>query len=253
MVFVTNHQTTEVLEPGEEPLDLPAFFIPAQGSAVLAGRLGAVVPVRRDQFDAPFLSQRSVEGIAVVSLVADELLRHLRQKTRFQRRFHEGDFMRAGTGDVHGDRKTGSVRKAHDFGAFAPFGLAHTIAPFLAGANVPSIKPSLRSRPPRYCKSSARAVRILAKTPEVVHSWKRRWQVLLGGYRSGRSAHGAPVRKIQRIPLRTARESCAGRPDFPGWALGRGIKSAIRCHCSFVISIIIHISAIIASKIEVLG
>ena len=92
----------------------------------------------------------------------------------------------------------------------------------------------------------------MAKTPDSVHSWKRRWHVLLGGYRSGRSLHGAPVRKIQRMPLSTERQSCGGRPDFPGWALGFGIYSAIRCHCSFVRSIT-HISARTYSKIEVLG
>jgi hypothetical protein len=77
----------------------------------------------------------------------------------------------------------------------------------------------------------------LAKTPDSIHSWKRRWQVLLGGYRSGRSLQGAPVRKIQRIPLRTARGSCGGRPDFPGPAFGFGTNCFILCHCSFVRSI----------------
>jgi hypothetical protein len=91
--------------------------------------------------------------------------------------------------------------------------------------------------PPRSFKSWASAVSILAKTPDSVHSWKRRWQVLFGGYRSGRSAQGAPVRRIQRMPLSTSLGSCGGRPDFPGRALGLGIKSTILCHCSFVRSI----------------
>jgi len=68
-------------------------------------------------------------------------------------------------------------------------------------------------------------------------------QVLLGRYRSGRSLHSAPVRKIQRMPSSTARQSCGGRPGFPDRALGFGIYSAIRCHCSFVRSIC-HVSAL---------
>jgi hypothetical protein len=85
-----------------------------------------------------------------------------------------------------------SVYKAHDFGAFAPFGLAHTIAPFFAGANVPSMKLSFRSMPPRSRRSSANAVKILANTPDQLHFWKHRWQVLRGGYRSGRSGPWRP-------------------------------------------------------------
>ncbi len=119
-------------------------------------------------------------------------------------------------------------------------------------AHVPSINPSLRSMPPRSFKSWANAVRILVKTPDSVHSWKRRWQVLFGGYRSGKSAHWAPVRRIHRMPLRTDRKSCGGRPGFPGCALGFGRYPAIRCHCSFVRSIT-HISALTNLIIKVLG
>ena len=130
--------------------------------------------------------------------------------------------------------------------------LTRYIAPFFGGAKVPSIKPSLRSMPPRSFKSWASAVRILTKIPDSVQSWKRRWQVLFGGYRSGRSTQGAPVRRIQRMPLSTSLGSCGGRPDFPGCALGFGMNCAIRCHCSFVMSIN-HISALAYLIIEVLG
>jgi hypothetical protein len=74
----------------------------------------------------------------------------------------------------------------------------------------------------------------LTAVPDSVHSWKRRWHVLLGGYRSGRSAQGAPVRNTQRMPLRTARKSCAGRPDLPGPDFAFGMYFLILCHCSFV-------------------
>ena len=75
------------------------------------------------------------------------------------------------------------------------------------------------------------------KTPDSVQSWKRRWQVLLGGYRWGKSAQGTPVRKIQRMPFKTTLVFWGGRPDLPGRAFGFGIDSTIFCHCSFVRSI----------------
>jgi hypothetical protein len=52
---------------------------------------------------------------------------------------------------------------------------------------VPSIKPSTRLMPPRSFKSWGNAVSILTKTPHFAHSGKRRWQVLFGKYRCGKS------------------------------------------------------------------
>lgn len=252
MTLITDNQTTVVLEPGKQSLHLPPFFKSPQGSAILCRRLFSVVLMRGDQLYATFFRQPAVQFITVIGAVANDFIGKMLKKTGVQCLFNQRYFMRSSTGSVNGDRKTKSVCEAHNFGAFALFNFAHTIAPFLAGANVPSINPSLRSIPPRSFKSWAKAVRILAKTPDSVHRWKCRWQVLLGGYRSGISAHWAPVRKIQRIPLRTARESCGGRPDIPGSALGFGIYSTIRCHCSFVRSIT-HISALTYLIIEVLG
>jgi hypothetical protein len=46
-------------------------------------------------------------------------------------------------------------------------------------------------------------------------------------YRSGKSRHGDPVRKTQRIPLIVMRWSFAGRPPL---GLGFGINGCKRCH-----------------------
>jgi hypothetical protein len=134
------------------------------------------------------LGQSLIKFVTVISSVTNDLLWYILKKAGIKSIVNKGYFMRASTGCVNGDRKTERVCKAHNLGSFAPFGFAHTIAPFFAGAKVPSIKPSLRSMPPRSFKSWASAVNILAKTPDSIHSWKRRWQVLFGGYRSGRSA-----------------------------------------------------------------
>ena len=252
MIFIANNKSTKILKPSKEAFDFPSFPISLQGSTILSGGFSAIASMWCDHLNATFLCQSLVKFITIISSITNDFFRDILKKTGIKSLVNKRYFMRASTGCANGDRKTASVCKAHNFGSFAPFGLAHTIAPFFAGAKVPSIKPSLRSMPPRSFKSWANAVSILAKTPDSVHSWKRRWQVLFGGYLSGMSAQGAPVRKIHRMPLSTSLGFRGGRPDFPGLALGFGMNSAIRCHCSFVRSIN-HISAHINSIIEVLG
>jgi len=252
MILIPHNQPTEVVKPSEQPFDLPPSSIPSQWATILAGRFASATSMRSDQLHVSFFGQSRIQRVAVIGLVSHHPLGQFVQNTRIQRRLDPRYFMRARAADVHGERKTMSVCKAHDFGAFAPLGLAHTIAPFFAGAKVPSMKPSLRSMPPRSRRSSASAVRILANTPEWLHAWKHRWHVLLGGYRSGRSAHGAPVRRIQRIPLSTSRRSCGGRPDLPGPALAFGMNGSIRSHCSLVRSMSL-ISAMTLHYLEVLG
>jgi hypothetical protein len=252
MIFIANYKTTKVLEPSKETFHLPSFFISSQDATILCRGLTTIALMWRYHLYATLLGQTSIQRITVIRQIASYLFRHVLQKTGIKSIVNKSYFMRPGTCCANGDRKTESVRKAHNFGSFAPFGFAHTIAPFFAGAKVPSIKPSLKSMPPRFFKSWASAVSILAKTPELFQCWKYRWQVLFGGYRSGRSDHWAPVRRIQRMPFNISLGFCGGLPDFPGSALGFGMNFAIRCHCSFVMSIS-HISAHINSKVEVLG
>jgi hypothetical protein len=57
----------------------------------------------------------------------------------------------------------------------------------------------------------------------------------LGGYRSGKSCHWAPVRRIQRIPLSTSRGFRRDRPR--GSDRVDGIRGSNTRHCSSVKSI----------------
>ncbi len=253
MIFVTNHKAAEVLQPGKKTLNFPATGVTAKLTAVLGGGLFAIVFMWRNKFNITFICKTFVERITVVGFVADNMCGKMFQKTRIKRLFHKCHFVRASTSRVDGDRKTASVCKAHNFGAFPAFGLAHAIAPFFAGANVPSIKPSLKSIFPRSAKSSASSASILSNTPAFFHCWKRRWQVLRGGYRSGRSFQGAPVRRIQSMAFSTALESCVGRPDFPVPDFGGGICFLKRSHCAFVTSINLYYQEILRNKREVLG
>jgi len=236
MIFIADNQASEVLQPREKSLDSPAALVSAQGSAVLRSASTAVVSMRRHQFDAALVEQPLVQRVAVIRFIADESFGKVGRPRPIKSLLDKGYLVWRSAGHVDGDRKTRAVRNCHDLAAFAPFGLPDAIAPFFAPANVPSMKASDRSILPRCSRSSANLTRIFSKTPARVHCWKRRWQVWYGGYRSGKSFQGAPVRNIQRMPLSTSRGSRGGRPRPPGLRFGGGIRGSMRVHCSFVSS-----------------
>ena len=221
MILIANDKSPKVLKPSKQTFDLPPTSVPTQRSPVLGGRLSSIASMRSNHLHTSLLVQPTVQGVAVVGFVTDHSGGQVVKEAGVQRRIDKGYFVGASAACVNGERKTFSVCKAHDFGAFAAFGLAHASAPLFAGANVPSMNPSLRSMPPRSRRSSANAARILSNTPSRIHCWNRRWHVLRGGYRSGRSFQGAPVRRIQRMPLSTDRASWrpAGlaRPGLGFW------------------------------------
>ncbi len=126
------------------------------------------------------------------------------------------------------------IRNRHDLGALASLGFANPSAPLFAGANVPSMKASRRSMPPRSRKSSAKAQRMRSNTPSLCQRCIQRWHVWYGGYRSGMSFQGAPVLKTQRMPSSTSRGFRVGLPLPSSRSLEGGIRGAISSHCSFV-------------------
>ena len=137
--------------------------------------------------------------------------------------------------NISGDRKTKSVCECHDLGAFAALCLADSIA----GAKQPSMKASRISIWPRSYRSSTNSWAMRWKTPCRTHCWNRRWHVWYGGYRCGRSFHGAPVRRIHRTAFITSRGSRALRPLGSLTGVKDTIIGSIRFHCSFVSSILI--------------
>lgn len=74
MKFVSYDKTAEVLQPGEQALDLPAASIAPQRSSVL--RFASFLPVRGNHFNAPILFQLGVK------LVADQAVRELMVNVR---------------------------------------------------------------------------------------------------------------------------------------------------------------------------
>src|SRR3990172_7916279 len=182
-------QSSEVAEPSEQALDLPAAHIATQNTSILSFRAHSVAPMRSDQLYTLLLKFR-IKLVAVISLIPDQPSRPLAKKRLLKGSLDKGDFMRRSTFCVNGDRKTIAVRHCHDLGPLATFGFANTRAPFFAAAKVASMKHSDRSSLPRLRRSSASASRTTRSVPVCTHAWKRLWQVWYGGYRSGRSEIG---------------------------------------------------------------
>lgn len=146
VIFVAYHQPAKVEQPGEEPLDLPAPHIPAEGTAILCG-CASIDFIGSDQLRSVTLHQALIQSVAVIGFVTDESLWHIGHDARFQGRLHQLHFSWRSTFCPQGDRKTMAVCNAHDLGTLPALGFPDAAPPFLAGTNVPSTKHSLRSNP----------------------------------------------------------------------------------------------------------
>jgi hypothetical protein len=192
MVFISNNQTTEVLQPGEQSLHFVTSAVSPQRASVLCCRLFSVASVGRDHFNSG-RRQLFVQRVAVIRLISDQSLREPACEAFEESVSDKGDFRRRSRRCVNGERKTSAVCHCHELRTFAPLGFSHSEPPFLATTNIPSMKHSLRSSSPRARRSSASASSTLRKTPSRTHCWNRRWQVWYGGKRSGKSSHRAPL------------------------------------------------------------
>jgi hypothetical protein len=99
--------------------------------------------------------------------------------------------------------------------------------------NVPSIKHSDKSSPPREFKSAASVSKTFLSLPSLTHCWNLRWQVWYGGNLPGRSDQRAPERKSQSTPFKISRSARRGRPRV--WTVSvLSNNGSIKDHCSSV-------------------
>ena len=131
VILMAAEDTAKVLQPSEQPLDLPAPFVAAQGPTVLGRRLDPIAAVRGDQLDT-LLLKRGVQFVAVTGFVANHSFRGIGDKPVLESIRDKGDFMRRSRCNVYGDRKTISVCYSHDLRTFAPLGCSHAEPPFFA-------------------------------------------------------------------------------------------------------------------------
>ena len=233
----TDDQPAEIAQPRKRPFRFVSPFIPSHLASILILTLLVIAAIGTNQVDAAF-GQTFPQRVAVVSLVGDQPFGIFPRPTSpaswhgnpFDRFFQERYFRRGRTVQVVSQRNTLAVDHHHPLRALAAFGRADAVAPFLAGAKLPSTNASDQSNWPFLSNSARNARQMLSHTSCSSQSRSRLQQVEGLGYCLGKSAHGAPVRRIQRIPSKTLRLSAQGRPPFLDF-LGFGSKGSIFFHC----------------------
>jgi hypothetical protein len=239
MVFVSHNNSPKILQPGKQTFDFPSTPITPEFSAILRSRLFASSAVWREHLNAALMQKLLIKAVAVIGFITNKLVRRISSKTTVDSCLNKLYFMGRSAFHVSGDRKTTSVCDCQDLGAFAALCLANSKTPFFAGAKQPSMKASRISIWPRSYRSSTSSWAMRWKIPSRTHCWNQRWHVWYGGYRWGRSFHGAPVRRIHRIPFITSRGSRGLRPRGSFSGVKDTIMGSIRFHCSYVSSILI--------------
>jgi hypothetical protein len=234
MIFIPHNQATEVLKPSEEAFDIPSALHSAQRAAILGCGFLPIRTMRSNQLNPAFFAESLIKVIAIVGLITDEAFGLGGSPGFLKRLLDQRYFVWRSAGHVDGERNTAAVCNCHDLAALAPLCLPDLEPPFLAPAKEPSMKASAGLIVPRSSRSPASARRMASNTPARVHAWNQRWQVWYGGYRSGRSFQGAPVRRIQRMPFRISRGSLGGRPRPPGLRREGGMSGSTRHHCWLV-------------------
>ena len=232
-----DNQPPIVAQPGKRALDFPASLVPPQLTAIMIVLFLIVAPVRANKLNTT-LSQPLSKRITVICLVGNDPLGILTRTTStfsrhgnlIYRFFEQRDFRRGRRVQVVSQRNTLAVDHHHPLRSFAPFGLSDVLPPFFAGAKLPSANASDQSSWPRSSSSDRNTRHASNQTPCSSQSFKRRQHVEGLGYRLGKSAHGAPVRSIHKIPSKTLRLSAQGRPPFLDFS-GLGNKASSFFHC----------------------
>ena len=238
--ILADDQSTAVAKPCKCAFYLPSPFVATQFATIMIFASLVVASIGTDQFDAT-TSQTFSKRIAVISPVRNESFRIFPwPAASFSR---DGDSVQSCGDQLHfrwgrrvqvvSKRNTLAVDHHHPLRAFALAGLADTEPPFFAGAKLPSMKASDQSNWPRSSNSARKARQAFNQTSCSSQSRSRRQQVEGLGYVLGKSAHGAPVRSIQRIPSKTLRLSIQGRPPRLD-VLGFGKSGSSFFHCASV-------------------
>ena len=168
VVFPSRDEASVVLHPGKNPFNLPSAPVAPQRSAIL-GLLLAVGSVGRDHLNAIVLSQRLIESVRVVGLIANQPFGQLIEEAPGQNSFHKLAFGRQSAFDSDGERKTVTRGDSDDFRALATLGRTDGEAPFLALAKAASTNASSRFCLPRSCSCLASSRSTSTSLPSRTH------------------------------------------------------------------------------------
>ncbi|WP_231715710.1 hypothetical protein [Desulfosarcina widdelii] len=235
MVFVVDNQPPEVIKPGKRTLYLQSTSIASEFPAVLNFLFFLAFTMLGNHFNNALVKEPVVLFIAVVSLVSNQLVRRIFDKTSVNRIIDKLSLVWPSAFHMGGDRNTCRVSDCLDLGDFFTLCLAYSKTLFLAGTKPPSMNTSRISILSCSLRSSTSSMAMRLRS----HCWKRRWHVGYGRYLWGNSFHDASVRIIHSIPLRTSRGSLAGRPLVSFTGVEALIMGYNHSHCSFVNSILI--------------
>jgi len=235
-----DNKSAIIAQPRKSPLNFVTTFVTPHLPAVIILLLFVVASVWTNHVNTT-LFQSLTKPVTVVSLVGDQPLRFFprtspaiaRHGDIAQRLFDERDFVRGRRVQVVSQRNTLAVDHHHPLRSLAAFGLSDAFAPFFAGAKLPSINASLQSSWAFSSSSPRNALHASSHTSCSSQIFSRRQQVEGLEYTFGRSAQGAPVRSIHRIPSKTFLLSAQGLPprlDF----LCFGSNGSIFSHCDCV-------------------
>ena len=218
--IVAYSQSAEVAQPGDGAFDNPSPLVAPQGATILRRWLAPTFAVRDDQFDTA-ATQLSAQPIAIVAAIHDHALGFLSRSPRpmlppyadrRERFLDERDFRRGCRVKVVSQRNTLAVDHHHPLRPLTPLGFSDSVAPFFAGAKLPSMKDSLHFSCWCSFNSLRNARQISSQTSCSSQSRSRRQQVEGEGNSSGKSHQRAPLRRIHKMPSSTLRSSAGGRP-----------------------------------------
>jgi len=241
-MLVANQKSAELAQPGVGSLHDPAAFVSPHFSPIVIALPLVVLAVGCDQLDGP-LFQPLPQRIGVVPGIGDYALGLLprpafctRDTDFLERGFRKRNFCRRGTFQPNSQRKTLTVDQYHPLRPLAALGFTNCVAPFLAGAKLPSRNVSSHLSSPSASSAPSRARHASSHTPWSCHCFSRRQQVAGEGYSSGRKRQAAPVCRTQRMPSKQARFDAHGRPRLSFLRRGSGNNGEINSHCSSVTS-----------------
>ena len=227
-------------QPRKSPLNFVSTPITPHLASIIILLSLIIAPVRANQFNA-FTGQTFTQWVAVITPVSNQSVRisfgtssaFARYSNIIYRFFEERNFVRGRRVQVVSQRNTLAVDHHHPLRSLAAFGLSDTFAPFFAGAKLPSANASLQSSCPRWSSSERKVRHASSQMSCSSQSLSRLQQVDGLGNCFGKSAQGAPVRSIQRMPSNTLRLSAHGLPPRLD-LLSFGNKGSIFFHCSSV-------------------
>jgi hypothetical protein len=237
---VSHDESAAIAQPRKRTFDFVSTFVAAKFSSILRWFLFSIGAMRANKFYAA-LSKMLSQWVRIVTAVGDKTLGFAFGRTwptsrhcySLERLFDELDFRRGRRVQVVSQRNTFAVDHHHPLRSLAFFGFSDAVAPFLAGAKLPSIKHSLQSSWPRSSSSPRNARHMSSQTSCSSQSRSLRQHVEPLAYFLGTSSQGAPVRSTQSMPSKTLRLSIHGLPprfDF----LSFGSNGSILAHCSSV-------------------